>query len=317
MVDSSYEIDSNLLDEVEKSIQKEEKNVQFTDEQHLPDIEVECPMLRNSYYDSHNEIVSFKSEAERERASELYREKVLELRPKINNFSKELTRMFMADNEECMKHTSGSYNIIRGSMGTSVKVFDKKKMPDNISDVEICILVDQSGSMSGKKIEVARDTAIVLSEALQKSSIKHSVIGFTADAGAAAVHKHYVSWDNKKEQRVALITMEAMKNNFDSYSIRYAGELLRKRQAENKILFVISDGEPDAYAYRSIAEGIADTTLAIKEVSRFATVFGIAIGVGVNPEIHQKMYGKNFVYCEDPKMLTNLAAKKLKKIIAK
>ena len=110
--------------------------------------------------------------------------------------------------------------------------------------------------------------------------------------------------------------MDAAGNNFDGYSIRYAGELLQRRAEGNKILFVISDGQPACYKYRG-SEGIADTIDAIKQVRKFSTVFGIAGGRSCGPELLQKMYGKDFIFVQDENLLTNMLCKKLTKVLSK
>lgn len=178
------------------------------------------------------------------------------------------------------------------------------------------LAVDLSGSMHGSKIQQARKTAIVFAEALEKAGIPYYIMGFSADyKGYSAYHKHYVTWGGKGKE--TLTEMKANGNNFDGYSIRYAAKLLENATADEKILFVISDGEPACTSYHSMRVGVADTTQAIKEARKKCTVFGIAIGRGCNPNTLQGMYGLDFAYCEDERMLTSTLCKKLKKVFAR
>ena len=155
-----------------------------------------------------------------------------------------------------------------------------------------------------------------MAEALTACRIPYYIIGFHADCGADAVHDHYVTWSNKKSDRESLISMYAYDDNFDGYSIRYAAEVLKKRPEGNKILFVISDGQPACYSYDG-NDGIADTIDAIKTARKSMTVFGIAVGAACGPRTLQSMYGKDFIFVENEKLLTNMLCKKLVKTIGK
>ena len=320
IVDEEYTIDEEMLNNIEQDIEKEEKKLSSEMESKmvgtLPDFDVIVDGIEDNVL-CLNRKVSYTTPDTEEKAMEEYRNRVNLLKPKIKNFTKELERIFESDREEYIRHTSGCYNIIRGAVGTTAKIFDKKKDKAGLNDCEVVILVDQSGSMiCENRMEQARDTAIILSEAFHAMNIKHYVLGFSADEGKyQAVHNHFVGWEASKKDRSSLIGMQAGGNNFDGYSIRYAGNLLKDRTARTKILFVISDGEPACYSYQSYNHGYRDTKNAIKQMRKHCIVFGIAVGNGVDPIIHQQMYGKDFVYCENPKMLSNVAAKKLKKII--
>ena len=248
--------------------------------------------------------------------SEMYANALSAYSYEIKNLTKTLDRLFKADREQVYAATSGDYNIIRGSLGTTARIFDKRRDPDKLKDAAVVLLVDLSGSMGGSKVNQARKTAITMAEALSACRIPYYVMGFHADKGADAVHDHFVTWSNKKSDRETLVAMNASGNNFDGYSIRYAGELLKRRSENNKILFVISDGQPSCRKYRG-SNGIADTIDAIKQVRKFSTVFGIAVGYSCGPVMLQKMYGRDFIFVENEALLTNMLCKKLTKVLAK
>lgn len=182
------------------------------------------------------------------------------------------------DYDEDIRSTSGRYNIRRAVSKSTVKVFDKRKERKNIADMAVILLVDMSRSMIGNKITVAKETAVMLAETFDALDIPCYVMGFTADTRADVQHSHFVTWKNTPAERLSLTKIRAIANNDDGYSIRYAAALLRKKQAQHKLLFVISDGAPVCRRYRFQTDGIADTSLAIKEARQFATVYGIGIG---------------------------------------
>lgn len=251
-------------------------------------------------------------------AKGIYQQIVSMHKTEIEHLKKQLKKIFEADKESMSRSTSGNYNILRGSIGTSARIFDKRKEKGKTKDVAIFLLVDLSGSMSGRKVEQARITSVIFAEALTALNVPFYIMGFTADRGAEAVHIHYVDWSNKKSDRESIASMQAGGNNFDGYSIRYAGEVLKKRPENNKLLFVISDGEPACQKYRGGRDvGISDTANAIKEVKKSANTFGIAFGTGVNPTLMKGMYGTDFIHCPEISLLSGILTKKLEKMVKK
>ncbi|MDR0287772.1 MAG: hypothetical protein LBI03_08755 [Clostridiales bacterium] len=216
-------------------------------------------------------------------------------------------RIFKMDTEEREHHTSGRLSIKRLSTGTqSSRVFDRRRLPGNKRDTAIILLVDESGSMNGIKISVAMLTAILLAEVFAKIGITVKVIGFTFFGKPH--HYHYISWKNLASERPKMLEMSAKSNNLDGYSIRYSGELLKKRPESHKMLIVISDGIPSAYDSKD--KGIADTRNAVKEVSKFAKVFGVLIG-NDDATTHHIMYGDNLMHISNINELPQRLAKKI------
>ena len=236
----------------------------------------------------------------------------------ISSLTKCLKRILETDAEETVWASGGRYNLMRGTIGTTAKIFDRRKDPAGITDTAVVLLIDESGSMYGKKEAAARESAVILAEAFANLSIACQVIGFTADMRTESgdkdvIHHHYVSWKNTKKERTSLAAISAYANNFDGYSIRYAAEILKRYRAEHKILFVISDGLPACLHYRSREEGLSDTAAAIVEAGRYASVFGVGIGVDGKQEQFRKMYRGNFVYVQHADGLANTMASQLKR----
>lgn len=318
LIDGEYIIDDEILNSIESSINAEADRLEkqsaaeggnSESSESLPDFDI-----------SSNAFKSAKCLNQRVKntvfghAAEMYAAEVANYSWEIKNLKKTLDKIFKSDMEEQNRATSGSYNIKRGAIGTSARIFDKRREPGNLKDAAVVLAVDLSGSMGGIKVAQARKTSIILAEALSALKIPYYIMGFSADRdGADAVHTHFVDWKNKKTDRISLISMHAGGNNFDGYSIRYAAELLKAKNVSNKILFIISDGEPACYMYCGNV-GLSDTTNAIKESRKYCTVFGIALGRGCNPRVLQKMYGKDFIHCENEELLSNTLCKKLEKV---
>lgn len=297
------------LEEFSKELRDEMD--EFERENTDPAKERTVPMIRMPEYQNDTERLDIVVSADAE-TRERYQGLKEPMMKDIRRLEKSLRTIFQNDLDEMLRMTSGRYNIKRGLTGESVKVFDKKKERKNIDDMAVMVLVDESGSMRGTRIEQARNTAIILAETFHRLDIPCYVMGFTADMGADAMHMHYVSWKNTATERTSIAKMEAKANNFDGYSVRYAGKLLKMRNAEHKIMFVISDGLPACSHYLGITAGVEDTARAIRETSRFATVMGI--GIGGHNELFTKMYNGNFVAAK-PEELTQVLIRQLRRII--
>ena len=222
------------------------------------------------------------------------------------------------DYDQMLKNTSGKYNIKRDLTHTSVKVFDKRKERKNVDDLSVFLLVDNSGSMSGGKIVMAKDTSAILAEVFANLKIPCYIMGFTADSGKADVEQHhFVSWKNTRAERTTIARMQARVCNDDGYSIRYATQMLMNHHSEHKLLFVISDGAPSARRYTQ-TNGIADTGLAVREAAKKFPVLGLGIGNGFLDEAQMKeMYKGAFIQVRDLEKLPVQLAKHLKKLIRK
>lgn len=216
----------------------------------------------------------------------------------IKKCYKRLSRLFAEESEEIVYRSSGKVSVDR-IMTTTVtpKVFTKILAPKEKSDIAVTVLIDESGSMNGTRIERAKEAAINFAEIFGQLGIPTYILGFTADVHGypEAIHRHYTTWDNKKEDRTRLTTIVASSNNFDGYSIRYSSKLLGLRKETHKILIVISDGQPACTAYSSGISGYSDTSDAIREArTKDQIVLGVAIGA--DQKILKEMYGNDFIF---------------------
>ena len=232
----------------------------------------------------------------------------------IHTTTKALKRIIEDDKEEKEYRSAGNISLKRLYSGTVTdRIFEKKISPADKSDVVVEILVDESGSMdSNNKYLAARECCIALSEIFNNLHIPVYVIGFTADAmGYDVVHSHYITWKNTKDDRLKLLNISARADNCDGASIRYATEVIKKKQAKNKLLIVISDGRPVAHNYY---HGDEDTKDAIKAAKKHTSVLGVAVGNNDTEKIRY-FYEKDFLHVSNVNELFAGIAKAVKKII--
>ncbi len=133
----------------------------------------------------------------------------------------------------------------------NVYVRDCKIKSDKMA---VCVLVDESGSMHGNKIDAARDLAVLLHEAIGTiPSVDLYIYGHThADRCYESYRegKHIseiqVYHEKGYAPKMALGNVQARSGNLDSVAIREAASRMRKMtRCSNNLMFVITDGAPN------------------------------------------------------------------------
>lgn len=241
---------------------------------------------------------------------------VSKLSPQIRATVQQIKKIIEQDYESKVFKASGKINFDKLNNGRlSTRVFQRRVEPNGKRNLAVGILVDESGSMSGSnKYTAAGQSCVALAEIFNKLEIPVYVMGFTADMdGYDIVHYHYMKWNNTLNNRQKLLNISARYNNCDGYSIRYMTKILRKRKEQNKLLIVLSDGQPAARDYR---DGIADTKAAIREARKYAHVLGVAIG-NSDTETINNMYERNFLHISNVGDLFYGLSSELKNIFKK
>ncbi|MHA1333249.1 MAG: VWA domain-containing protein [Candidatus Odinarchaeia archaeon] len=162
--------------------------------------------------------------------------------------------------------------------------------------VDVLLLVDQSGSMSGNKIEKAKEAVIVFSEALKRvPNVNFAVYGFATEPWEP-VHTiytiQYKAMDEPVENCKKVAAMRTYIGNRDGFHFRVAGDILlnQGKIGNKKVLIILSDGVPcdncTNYVFRVAFE---DTQKALNEL-RQKGIYVFALGVGVE-KTWKKLYG--------------------------
>jgi len=145
----------------------------------------------------------------------------------------------------------------------------KQEEEAEFRDTIVSILIDNSGSMRGKPIEIACIVSDMISAALERSGVSCEVLGFTTrgwKGGEGAkdwvragrppnpgrlndtLHIVYKSADQPvRHSRLALCAMldtGLLKENIDGEALLWAARRLMQRREVRKVLIVISDGAP-------------------------------------------------------------------------
>ena len=115
----------------------------------------------------------------------------------------------------------------------------------------VCVLIDESGSMCGRRMDNAKCAAILLNEALKNQpGVDLFIYGHSADimfTGAVEINVYREGKNTKNEY--ALGSAEARSENRDGTAILEVAKRVRKQTDNHILMFVISDGYPCARGY--------------------------------------------------------------------
>lgn len=165
-------------------------------------------------------------------------------------------------------HAASLYRVSQGDP----RVFTQKEEHNSL-ETAVMLLVDNSGSMSGKKCDLAMVSAYALCQTLDRVKVPNMVMGFTT--GGRIPHTVSRSmWDEIRDSKVnydrvdplslpiyktfderVTSTVKAriaymrtsqpgLAGNIDGESLQYAAEFLARRQEKRKVMIVFSDGQP-------------------------------------------------------------------------
>ena len=168
--------------------------------------------------------------------------------------------------------------------------------------IAVCILIDESGSMYGDGETAARDTAVLLNEAIGTlQNVDLYIYGHSTDGGTAL----YVYREKSYRPKYALGGTDSRWGNNDGTAIREAAARVRRHTKENVLFFMISDGAPNE-SVETVRQAVLDV-----EKQGFAIV-AVSIEPTYDPSL---MYHRN-VNLTDMSTLAVDLGKMVKKAIA-
>ena len=176
------------------------------------------------------------------------------------------------------------------------KYFRLEKLPQEPERLAVALVVDESTSMSGKRIAAARAASIVLYRFCETMEIPIAVVGHTEDHGKVELYAYaeFDSLDDKDKYR--LMAIQARHHNRDGAALRYAAERLMNRP-EKKILIILSDGQPCGIGYKGTAAE-ADMRGIVQEYTRKGILF-LAGAIGDDKPAIERIYKKGYLDLSD------------------
>lgn len=207
-----------------------------------------------------------------------YLELKARLAPVVKRLISELLREIedKRDGQKVNRLYTGNQFDVSGFCQRDGKAFSRNIMPEDFPDMSIMVLVDLSGSMGGKKLKTAMDTAYVLYSFCTALHIPVSVYGHNVlgDRVSLASFAEFDSIDRRDSRRIT--SMYAAGYNRDGYALRFCSAHLANRGCDTKIFFIISDGRPSAYSSEDAA--MEDMRKVLVEYGKKGIVY-IAAGI--------------------------------------
>ena len=201
------------------------------------------------------------------------------------------------------------------------RFFANKKLPQDLPDMAVSILADNSGSTGGERIQAAMLSSVLLHDFCTGLNIPIAVAGHNAVMGGAVnyyIFADYEQISNKDKYRAAKLAatmtkMKANNSNRDGCALNIAAKLLEKRPEQVKLLIVISDGRPNHTNY-----GGEMATRDIQEIVKQCKQKGIeviACAIGDDKDNIRTIYGDGFIDISDlktlPKTLVSIVKKRI------
>jgi len=186
--------------------------------------------------------------------------------------------------------------------------------------LDVCLLVDESGSMGGSSIENARRACISVMEALKDNDMLNLwVMGHTADgwnwhSEPRTTNMTIYHSPRMKDRPFACGSMQARCENRDGNAILAAAQKVRDETdapLSNKLMITFSDGSPAAIGYGGM-KGIEHVRKVVNGLE--SKGWGI-IQVGFGGAHYQERMFNNHIYVNDISNIADKVSKIIRKVI--
>ena len=178
------------------------------------------------------------------------------------------------------------------------KIFTKNVPAKKGFDMAVAVLLDESGSMGSKdRYKYAQAAAIILQDFCYRLHIPMMVYGHSTSGDLVDLYS-YVEYDVFADlDRYRLADIQARRSNRDGAALRYVSRRLLERPERNKIIILVSDGNPAHTNYWG--EAAEEDLRAFR--SEFVSCGGllIAAAIGDDKDAIHRIYGQSFMDITD------------------
>jgi hypothetical protein len=254
-----------------------------------------------------------------EYASEIYREAKTYMKKEISKLKKKIqlygnSEKFTIRNQKRGKIDKRMlHRIPSGRMDLFKTEITKEDKP-----LDICLLVDESGSMGSYTMRQARNAAISIKEALSDNDrLNLWVFGHSADEYAKGNTEMIEYWSpSMKDRPMAMGGMRARYENRDGNAIIASADRVRSESTQpkaKKLMIVLSDGQPSADRYRGW-DAEKHTKKCVKNVeSKGWDIIQVGFA-GMSRRAMADMFS-NYIYVDDSSKLGDKVSKIIRKVL--
>ncbi len=249
-------------------------------------------------------------------SADVYDSVLAEMSGTINMLRRKLERALIAkqtrDWDVAKEHGRLDTKRLTAAVAGRTTVF--KQRTDRMEmDTALTLLLDLSGSMSGYKILVARQCAIAIAEAVDRTGIKYEMLGFDNQFSGSwcceyrkqfkeqngrlynrqeplrmSVFKHFDERLFEAKGAIGTIVEMADGNNADGEALLHAVNRLNARTEKRKVMMVLSDGYPQAWG--------TGHNQHLKDVCNDIEASDVdLVGIGIQSDAVERFYDKHVV----------------------
>ncbi len=178
------------------------------------------------------------------------------------------------------------------------KNFYRNSAPFDRIDLCVCLLLDESGSMeSFGRIPAMKKMAVVVDAFARELAIPCLIAGHSTDNALQTEIYDYREFESlSKQDSFQIMKAQARNQNRDGLALEYCVHRLQERTERNRLLIIVSDGEPfdpcGRYPYTGEA-AVADMKRVIKK-ARVSGVRVVGAAIGSDRERIREIYGKQY-----------------------
>ena len=210
-----------------------------------------------------------------------------EVAPIINNLKRGLKNILNFNVDEMSRYLhSGRVDGKSLSRMPTGAICAKRIEKNDEADLNLTVLVDLSGSMSGYRLTHSKKACTILQEVCRDLKIPISILGFQ-DSFKGRVNIHHFGNAAMKGRyaHMGIVNMTAGGGTPMGEALGYMPKFLQKQTETDKLLIVITDGEPNG--------GSELSKIMVNRISNDAKVYGLAIGDGT--EQLSKIFGSKCI----------------------
>lgn len=180
-------------------------------------------------------------------------------------------------------------------------IFRDRRLP-SATVLNVALLVDASGSMSGERACRAQDMAATLVAAFARIPTVNVSVWQHNASGNTTVYRNY---ERGSANKLNAMLLNITGGNADGFALDFIGKrlLASKRPDEKSLVIVISDGLPSVRAHGSVAQlsatrtgsDLTDHSNLVATQLRRKGCDVMSVAIAGDPESHLLMYGEGNV----------------------
>ena len=185
------------------------------------------------------------------------------------------------------------------------KCFSKSKSPEDVPELCVGVLLDQSESTMGEIINYERLLALTIEDMCRSIEIPAIINGYSGGGGTVRIISYVEPNSVDRKNALRLTSMRADGGTPTAEALAYMLNRLEKRSEPSKILFVVTDGNSNNKAY---------LPMLLAEAKR-NHIMVIAAGIGACRQRIHSEFPENFLDISDmnsmPRNICNIIKRKL------